>query len=162
MRANYMIVCLLQSFFHCSLTIRISRYCGPGWKVHYQIESVSHTLGEWNRAVRDVLYLSMDGSTVETLQSFQIHSTDTRSCLSIIKMEICPPHSHCFWRGLLSFFRVEPCGSASHGRLRWVERWVLCGYPGCQLASLWYTKMQVTKLMWDFMTGPISCLVRFI
>lgn len=70
-----MVICLLQSFFHYSLAIRISGHHGCGWKLQYpQMDSETHALGGWNMAVLDILYLPMEGSTIKTLKSLQIHS----------------------------------------------------------------------------------------
>ena len=57
-----------------SLTIKISWHHGSGWMSQCWVDSMAHTTGRWNTAVVDSLCLSVDGSTVKTLESLQIYA----------------------------------------------------------------------------------------
>ena len=69
----YMVICLLWSPPMIS-GHQISWHHGSGWKCQYWVDSMAHTTGRWNTAVMDILCFSVDGSTVTTLESLQIHS----------------------------------------------------------------------------------------
>ena len=69
----YMVICLLW-FPPMISGHQISWHHGSGWKCQYWVDSMAHTTGRWNTAVMDILCFSVDGSTVTTLESLQIHS----------------------------------------------------------------------------------------
>lgn len=114
MRAKYMVICLLQSFFSPLFSGHQNQ-----WMKMPISDELCDSRFRWIKLGcpgHSILICAWRVPQSRHLNHFRSILIETKSCISIIKMEICPPDSHCFRRETLSFFRIEPYDSASYRR----------------------------------------------